>query len=135
MMKKLQQLEQEILAKGKITSQDLEALRGEIYVNGKIDRPKADFLVELHKRVLPMTPAFDQFFYQAIKHHILTDGRINAEETAWLRRLLLADRKINDQERKFLHEIKGETKEASPEFELLFNECMKLPQEQHTCGG
>ena len=38
-------------------------------------RPKlarrADFLVELHKRVQHLTPAFEHFFYQAIKDHIL----------------------------------------------------------------
>ena len=41
-----------------------------------------------------MTPAFEQFFYQAIKDHILADGRIDAEEAAWLRRMLFADGKI-----------------------------------------
>ena len=52
-------------------------------------RPEdADFLVELHKRVQHRTPAFEQFFYQAIKDHILAHGRIDAEEAAWLRREL-----------------------------------------------
>jgi hypothetical protein len=133
-MMKLRQLETEILAKGKVNGVELEVLREEIYNNGKIDRPKADFLVELHKRVQHMTPAFDHFFYQAIKHHILADGRIDAEEAAWLRQLLFADGKIDDQERKFLHELKGEAKQASPEFEKLFRESMKQPPEQHTCG-
>ena len=65
-------------------------------------------------------PGFEQFFYQAIKDHILADGRISAEETAWLRQLLFADGKIEDEERKFLHQLKGEAKEVSPEFEKLF---------------
>ncbi len=133
-MLKLQQLEQRILANGRVDGDELEALRRELYAGGKIDRPKADFLVELHKRVQHITPAFEHLFYQAIKDHILANGRISAEETAWLRRMLFADGKIRDEERKFLHELKGESKETSPEFEALFKESMKEPQERHTSG-
>jgi hypothetical protein len=86
------------------------------------------------QRVEHRTPAFEHFFYQAIKHHILPDGRIGVEETAWLRRMLFADGKIKDEERKFLHELKGEAKSVSPEFEALFKEGMKEPPEQHTSG-
>jgi len=134
-MLELRQIEREILAKGRVDSHDLEVLRRQLYADGKIDRRGADFLVELHKRVQHRTPAFEQFFYQAIKDHILADGRIDAEETAWLRRMLFADGKIDDEERKFLHELKGEARQESPEFEALFKDCMNRPPEQHTCGG
>ena len=133
-MLKLRQIEQGILANGKVDSAELEALRRQLYADEKIDRPKADFLVELHKRVQHMTPAFEQFFYQAIKDHILAHGRIDAEEAAWLRRMLFADGKIDDEERKFLHELKGEAEQVSREFEVLFEDSMKQPPEQHTCG-
>src|SRR4051812_11973134 len=103
MMLRLRQLETDILADGRVNSPELEALRLEIYGNGKVDRIKADFLVELHKRVQHRSPAFEQFFYRAIKDHVLADGRINAEEAAWLQEMLFADGKIDDQERKFLH--------------------------------
>jgi hypothetical protein len=134
-MLKLRQIEHDILATGKVDGPELQLLRRELFVHGKIGRQGADFLVELHKRVQHRTPAFEQFFYQAIKDHILTHGRIDAEESAWLRRMLLADGKIDDEERKFLHELKGEAKQISPEFEVLFEESMKQSQEQHTCGG
>lgn len=133
-MRDLRHLEQVILTNGKVDGSELEELRRQLYVDGKIDRPGADFLVELHKRVQHMTPAFEHFFYQAIKEHVLSAGRINAEEVAWLRRMLFADGRIKDEERKFLHELKGEAKEVSREFEALFQESMKQPQERHTCG-
>ena len=133
-MLKLRQIEQDILATGKINGRELEVLRGQLYVDGKIDRKRADFLVELHKRIQHKSPAFEHFFYQGIKDHILADGRIGAEEAAWLRQLLFADGKIEDEERKFLHELKGEAKHVSHEFEALFKESMKQPPEQHTCG-
>jgi hypothetical protein len=133
-MSNLLQISNDILATGKIDGPVLETLRGQLYADGKVDRRGADFLVELHKRVQHLTPAFEQFFYRAIKDHILAHGRIDPEEAAWLRRMLFADGKIDDRERKFLHELKGEAKQVCPEFEVLFEKSMMAPQEQHTCG-
>jgi hypothetical protein len=133
-MPDLRQIEHDILAHGRVDGQELEVLRQQLYADGKIDRRGADFLVELHKRVHHLTPAFERFFYQGIKDHILAHGRIDAEEAAWLRRMLFADGKIDDEERKFLHELKGEAGQVCREFQALFEESMKQPPEQHTCG-
>ncbi len=133
-MRHLPEIEQAILATSKLDGHHLEVLRREVYAEGKIDRRGADFLVELYKCVQHRTPAFEQFFYQAIKDHILADDQIDAEESAWLREMLFADGKITDEERTFLHELRGEAKQVSPEFESLFEQSMKKPQEQHTCG-
>ena len=133
-MLKLRQVEKDILATGKVDGPELERLRRELYAHDKIERPEADFLVELHKRVQHLTPAFEKFFYQAIKDHIVADGRIGAEEVAWLRRMLFADGKIDDEERKFLHELNGESEHVSPVFDALFKESMNRPQERHTYG-
>ena len=133
-MVELRTIEQDILANGKVDGPELEMLRRQLYAGNKIGRREADFLVELHKRVQHRTPAFEQFFYQAIKDHILGHGRIDAEEAAWLRRMVFTDGKIDDEERKFLHELKGEAKQVSREFEVLFAESMKQPPEQRTSG-
>jgi len=105
-----------------------------VYADGTIDRTKADFLVALHKQVRHSTPAFERFFYKAIKDHLLADGWIDAADTAWLRRMLYGDGKIDDEERKFLHGLKQTAKKVSREFERLFAECMQRPQEEHTCA-
>jgi uncharacterized tellurite resistance protein B-like protein len=131
----LREIEERVIANGRVDGHELEVLRRLLYADGKISRKEADFLVELHKRVQYRTPGFEQFFYKAIKDHILADGRISAEEAAWLRQMLFADNRIDDEERKFLHELKGEAKRLSPEFEALFKEAMKQPREQHTSGG
>jgi hypothetical protein len=130
----LREIEQTILANGRVDGPELESLRQQLYLGGKIERREADFLVELHKRVQHRTPAFEQFFYQAIKDHILAHGRIDDEESAWLRRMLFADGKIDDEERKFLHELMGEAKQVGRQFEVLFEESMKQPPEQRTSG-
>jgi hypothetical protein len=133
-MQTLRQIEKDILTTGKVDGRELEVLREQIYRGGKIGREGADFLVELHKRVQHLTPAFEQFFYQAVKDHILAHGRIDAEEAAWLRQMLFADGKLDDEERTFLHQLKGEAEQVGPEFEVLFEESMKQPPEQRTCG-
>jgi len=134
-MKTFSQIQHDILAIGKVEGAELEILRKRVYADGAIDRQTADFLVELHKRVQHRTPDFDKFYYRAIKDHILANGRITKEESAWLRRMLHSNGRLSDEGRKFLHELKGEAKQASHEFETLFNECMKEPPEQRTCGG
>jgi hypothetical protein len=131
-MLELRQIEQDILAMGKVEGEELDVLRRCVYAGRKIDRQTADFLVDLHKRVQHRTPAFDKFFYRAIKDHILAHGRISKEESTWLRRMLFADGKIDDDGRKFLHELEGEAKEVSYEFEALFNESRKAPLDKRT---
>jgi hypothetical protein len=133
-MLELRQMEQDILANGRVDGRELEVLRRKLYAGGKVGRREADFLVELHKRVQHRTPAFEHFFYQAVKDHVLADGRVDAEGAAWLRRMLLAGGKLKDEERKLLHEIKGEAGQVSREFEALFKDCMRQPPEQRTCG-
>jgi hypothetical protein len=133
-MPNLRQVEQEILANGRVDDHELAALRRQLYAGGKINRRGADFLVELHKRVEHRTPAFEHFFYQAVKDHVLADGRIGVEEATWLRQLLTSGRWIKDEDRRLLHELRGEAREVSPEFQALFAESMKRPQEKHTSG-
>ncbi len=122
-MLELRQLIEDILANGKVEGNELEVLRRELYADGRIDRREADLLVEMHKRVQRDSPAFEEFFYKAIKDHILTDGRIDPEEVAWLRQMLSADGRITNREKKFLHELRGEAKQTCPEFEALCKAC------------
>lgn len=133
-MHELRRIEQLILANGRVDTPELELLRTTLYSGGKINREAADFLVELHKRVQRPNPAFEKFFYRAIKDHMLADGKIGVEETAWLRRMFFADGKFQDEERTFLHELKGEAKHFSQDFEILFHQSTLLPPEQRTNG-
>jgi hypothetical protein len=64
-----------------------------------------------------------------MKDHLLADGRVDAEKAAWLRGVLFADGTITDEERKLLHELRGEARHVSAEFEALFAEGMKQPRE------
>jgi hypothetical protein len=133
-MLELREIEEQVISSGRVDGHGLKVLREVLYADGLIDREEADFLVMIHKRTRHRTQSFEQFFYNAIKKHILQDGEIDAEETAWLREMLLSDHNLEDEERKFLHELRGEAARVSPEFLALYDESMKLPPEQHTSG-
>jgi hypothetical protein len=130
--RKLREIEEPIIANGRIQEHELKLLEDLLYTDGKIERNEANFLVELHKRVQIRSPAFEKFFYKALKDHVLANGSIGPGEVKWLRDVLLDDDRIDDEERKFLRELKGEAGKFPEEFEKLYKECMKMPQEQHT---
>ena len=73
-----------------------------------------------------------QFFYKVLKDHVLANGRIGPGEAKWLGEVLLEDGRVEDEERKFLREFKGQASEVAPQFEELYKECRKMPQDQHT---
>jgi hypothetical protein len=130
--RKMREIEEPIIANGRVEDHELRLLEDLLYADGKIDRKEANFLVELHKRVRIRSPAFEKFFYKALKDHVLANGSIGPGEAKWLREVLLDDDRIEDEERKFLRELRGEASKVSEEFEKLYKECMNMPQEQHT---
>ena len=113
-----------ILANGKIEGHEVVSLRALVSEDGVIDREEAEFLVDLYKRSNQVTPAYEKFFYQAIKQHVLADGAIDDERATWLRGLILRDGKVSEREKKLLRELKGEAKVISLEGQSLFEECL-----------
>lgn len=116
-----------ILTNGKIEGHEVEALRELISADGEVDREEADFLIHLYRRTDQIAPAFERFFYAAIKQHLLADGTIDSERAAWLRRLILVDGKVSEREKKLLREIRGEAKDISGEGHALIEECLAWP--------
>jgi hypothetical protein len=124
-MADLQKLKVQLLADGKIDDQEVEVIRRELYADGQIDREEVEFLIALRNEARSVCPAFEKLFFQAVKQNVLTDGSIDAEEAAWLRKMLFADAKIDPQEKQFLKDLKSEARQVSREFQQLYDECMK----------
>ena len=124
-MANLQNLKAQVLADGKIEDHEVEIIRRELYADGQIDKDEVEFLIALRNEAKAVCPAFEELFFKAVKQNVLTDGSIDAEEAAWLRSMLFADGKIDDLEKKFLGELKKEAKRVSPEFQTLYDQCMK----------
>ena len=124
-MAMLNELKSQILADGVIEDGEVELLRKQLYADGVIEKDEAEFLVMLRNEAKSVAPSFEPFFFQALKDYLLADGVIDAGEAAFLRRALYADGKIDDGEKMFLKELKALAKSVSPEFQELYDECVK----------
>jgi hypothetical protein len=122
---------QAILADGKIDEAEVRLLRKELWADKEIDADEVKFLIELRNAAQKkakggkVNPKFEQLFFKAIEQNVLKDGKIDAEEARWLRRMLFADGKIDANEKKFLSRLrKAAAGKTSPAFERLYRECM-----------
>ena len=121
-----------ILADGKIDDDEVNALRKQLWEDGQIDQDEVKFLIELRNqaqkkakaRKEEVNPKFTALFFKAIEQNVLKDKTIDAMEAGWLREMLFADGKIDEDEKKFLTRIKKAAASTSPQFNNLFEECM-----------
>lgn len=121
-----------ILADGTIDDAEVRVLQKELWADKKIDAKEVEFLIELRNAAQKkarakkeeVNPKFETLFFKAIEQNVLRDGRISAKEANWMRKMLFADGKIDDNEKKFLAKIKKAATKTSPEFEQLCQECL-----------
>jgi uncharacterized tellurite resistance protein B-like protein len=121
-----------LLADGKIDQTEVKVLKKALWADGKIDKQEVEFLIELRNAAQKkaraskeeLLPAFETLFFKAIESNVLKDGKIDNREAAWLRKMLFADRKIDDNEKKFLMRIKKAATKTSADFEQLYQECL-----------
>jgi uncharacterized tellurite resistance protein B-like protein len=119
-----------ILADGTIDDAEVRVLQRELWADGKIDAKEVQFLIDLRNNAqkkakakkAEVNPKFETLFFKAIEENVLRDGRITAKEANWLRKMLFADGKIDDNEKRFLGRIKKAAKKTSPEFDQLYQE-------------
>ena len=122
------------LADGKIDDDEVRILRKELWADGEIDEDERKFLIALRNAAQKKAKAkkeevnanFEKLFFKAIEDHVLKDGQIDATEAKWLETMLFADGKIDDNEKKFLTRIKKAAKKTSPEFDTLYDKCLKV---------
>lgn len=114
-----------LLADGSIDAGETELLQKELLADGVIDDEEVAFIVELRNEASECSPEFIKFFFSALASNILEDGAIDAAEAAKLRKILYADGVIDADEKAFLTNIRSKAKSISPEFEALYDECMK----------
>jgi hypothetical protein len=67
-----------------------------------------------------------------IEEQVISDGRVDGHELRMLREVLYADGKIDRQEAdflvdKFLHQLRGEIKQPSPEFAAILEVSREEP--------
>jgi uncharacterized tellurite resistance protein B-like protein len=131
----LYRLKDQLLSDGCVTDQEVSAINAYIHQNGKLDLDDVKFLVGLLSEAREVSAGFDAIFFPALKQVVLQDGRVGLDEQFYLLKMLYADGKIRDSERKFLREVRAELQETSPEFESLFETAMNVDNQGWCVGG
>jgi len=113
-----------LLADGKIDEREVELVRKELFADGRIDRSEFEWLMEVRREAASAVPSFQKLLFQAVRNIVLADGKISADEAAWLRGWIFADGKVDADEKHWLKELKLLADQVSPEFMALYNECL-----------
>src|SRR5438270_11507576 len=93
-----------LLADGVIDDTEVKVLKKELWADGKIDKSEVNFLIELRNAAQKkakggdLSPAFEKLFFSAIEANVMADGKISTGEAKWLRTMLYADKKIDENE-------------------------------------
>lgn len=114
-----------ILRDGKIDTAEVKMLRDTIYADKKVNRSEMDFVHELKLETKTSVKVFNDFYLKAAKDHFLADGKIVTSEAKWLRKAVLINDKVDAEGKRLLRELKKGAKKTCPEFEELYEECMK----------
>jgi hypothetical protein len=112
------------LADGTIDDREVSILRDELFADGEIDESELEFLGELRNEAEGASPAFMGLYAQAVKAHVLADGDISDAETAWLRKAIFADGRVDADEKRLLQELKGQARSTAPSFQQLCREVL-----------
>jgi uncharacterized membrane protein YebE (DUF533 family) len=119
-----------LLADGKIDDTEVKVIKKELYADGQIDKAEVEFLIDLRNAAQKkaaggaLSTSFENLFFKAITDNVLKDGSIDTKEANWLRKMLFADGKIDEGEKKFMKKLKAGATKTSAAFEALYAECV-----------
>jgi hypothetical protein len=114
-----------LLADGRIDLKETALIRDEIFADNRVDKSELEFLFGLRKEAESCVASFTELFFRAVKEHMLADGVISAAEARWLRKMIFADGTIDEDEKNLMKTLKHEARDVAPEFQKLYDECMK----------
>lgn len=123
-MADLEVLMAKVLADGVVDDAEAAQLRAEVFADGVVDRKEVEVLAEIRVRASSVSGSFEDLFFEAVAKHVLQDGTIDADEAAWLRKVVLADGKVDDREKQLLRDLKAQATQTAPEFDALLKECL-----------
>ena len=134
-MANLYKLKAELLNDGRITCDEVNKIKAYIERDGRLDYEDIAFLVELLVDAREVCQEFDELFFPVLRSAVLADGKIGMDEQYQLLRMLYADGKVRESEKRFLRELYDSVDEITPEFEELCRTAFDSPaSEWGACG-
>jgi hypothetical protein len=124
-----------LTADGKITFDEVAAIKQQIAADGKLDHEDVKLLVGVAASCKEVCPEFDAIFFPALKEVLLADGQITPDEQYYLMKMLWGDGRVRPVERKFIQELRAAVKDPSPEFVELCDSALASPETDWDLGG
>ncbi|MEM7221484.1 MAG: hypothetical protein AAF495_00805 [Pseudomonadota bacterium] len=136
-------LEKDIVAKGKITAEDVLALRRAVYQDGEIKRAEADFIFRLNRNCAEADPAWDSFYVEALSDYFFWQrgprSTLSDEDAGVLIQWINEDQKIDDHnELKLLVNIMSRSQGSPDSLKVFVLDALKdsvLNSDQAIGGG
>ncbi|MEO1618095.1 MAG: hypothetical protein AAFV88_19735 [Planctomycetota bacterium] len=126
-MSQLNQLASELIVDGCIGLAEVSKIRQHVENDGVLDVDDVIFLIELLGRADSVCPEFDAMFLPLMRHVLLKDGKIDAEEQVLLVDMMTARGCIREVERRLLNDLLVESTEVTPEFRKLCEAAFAIP--------
>ena len=134
-MTRLQDFVAKKLSDRKICDAEVPAIRERLYADGQLNLDDVKLLIELYCEAKHRAPAFEKLFFSVLEEVLLEDGEIQPAEQFYLLKMLYSDRKICEQEREFLRNIRRRQKVRVPEFETLCETALAASDTNWSVGG
>lgn len=113
-----------VLSDGTVDADETAILRRHVFADGRVTHEEFEFLLELRRRAGSASREFRRFFFECLRMIVLEDGVINAAEARWLERMILADARVDEDERELLQLLKRDAGRTCPEFDALCARCL-----------
>src|SRR5436309_16006020 len=90
-----------LLADGVIDETEVNVIKKELYINGKIDQKELEFLIDLRTAAQkkahgePLNAHFEHLFFKAVHDNVLAHGNLSAKETTFLRKAIMTNGKMH----------------------------------------
>ena len=117
----LQEIMKEITEETALTAETVASLKTEMLADGVIDRAECDALFNINDLVSSNTndSSWSEFFVSAIASHIMEDGVIDAEETAYLVDKIKGDGVVDATETALIQNLQASASEFPSELAEL----------------
>ncbi|MFO0812187.1 MAG: hypothetical protein U0796_03150 [Gemmatales bacterium] len=115
-----------ILADGRINEVEAELVERACLDAGLITKDLLELLITLKRDAQWVHPKYDELLFRVLQHVVLRDGIIHDPEAIWLRKLLLKDQQVVEQELSFILLLQKNARQVGPEFKKLHQECTHL---------
>lgn len=124
----LRKLKSEILREGEdlaIDCEEFARIKAALTNESSVTAEELKALTEMRTEARRVCPEFDEFFFGELRKALLADGQVDHYELFQLLSLLYGGGGIDATERDFLHKLRSEMKNASPEFEAFYQQAMR----------